>query len=143
MNKKDRAHYVETDDSCAICGIRGLNILSEHHIDSDRTNNEYDNLIVLCHNCHHAYTNGKGLSREDIERRKRNLIKKTITTYGLNTLRIANRQERGTLSLPSLVYHLIEFGYLEDDPHPCQMFGDLKPYIITEKGKKLLKKWFS
>ena len=42
--------YFETDDSCAMCGARGIDNLSEHHIDGNRLNNEYDNLIVLCHN---------------------------------------------------------------------------------------------
>lgn len=143
MKKQDRAHYVETDDGCAICGIKGSKILTEHHIDGDTTNKDYDNLIVLCQNCHHIYTNNKGLTCKDIERRKRHLIEKTITTYGLNTLKIANRQERGTLTLPSLVYHLIGFEYLKEDPSPVQQFGDLKPYLITDKGRKLLKKWFS
>ena len=38
--------YLETDDSCAICGAKGIGILTKHHIDSNRSNNEYDNLIL-------------------------------------------------------------------------------------------------
>ena len=54
--KTDDLIYYETDDSCAICGAKGIDNLSEHHIDSDRSNNEYDNLIVLCHNCNPSVT---------------------------------------------------------------------------------------
>ena len=94
--------YLETDDSCAICGTKGIDVLSEHHIDSDRSNNEYDNLIVLCHNCHHKITNGKELSKTKIEERKRHLIHKTMTTYGLNALKIARRNKFGVIAIPSL-----------------------------------------
>jgi 5-methylcytosine-specific restriction endonuclease McrA len=69
--------YFETDDSCAICGAKGIGILSEHHIDSNRSNNDYDNLIVMCHNCHHKVTNNKDLSKDIIDGRKRHLIHKT------------------------------------------------------------------
>ena len=65
--------YFETDDSCAICGAKGIGILSEHHIDSNRANNDYDNLIVLCHNCHHKVTNDKDLAKDTIYDRKRHL----------------------------------------------------------------------
>ena len=107
--------YLETDDSCAICGAKGINVLSEHHIDSDRSNNEYDNLIALCQNCHHKVTNGKGLSRTKIEGRKRHLIHKTMTTYGLNTLKMAQRNKFGVIAMPSLLYHLVDLGYMTNE----------------------------
>lgn len=54
MSKKNSFAYFETDDSCAICGIRGYDNLTLHHIDGKKnvdgeSNNDYDNLIVLCH----------------------------------------------------------------------------------------------
>lgn len=39
--------YTETGDECAICGTRGVNRLTIHHIDGDSTNNNYDNQIVF------------------------------------------------------------------------------------------------
>jgi 5-methylcytosine-specific restriction endonuclease McrA len=110
MNTSDLI-YAETDDSCAICGAKGIDILSEHHIRSDRSNNEYDNLIVLCHNCHHKITS-KGLSRQQIEDRKRHLIQKTITTYGLNAMKTAKRNDFGVIAMPFLLYHLVDIGYM-------------------------------
>ena len=38
---------------CEKCGITDLRVLSAHHIDKDRNNNELENLKWLCLNCHH------------------------------------------------------------------------------------------
>jgi len=145
MNKKDRSHYIETDDSCAICGSRGLNILSEHHIDSNKSNTNYDNCIVLCHNCHHAYHNHKGLSLAEIKRRKKHLIQKTITTYGLNAMRIAERNN-GVVALPFLLHHLISMGYMTQEEgimdYGSEIMDATARFAITDSGRALLKKWF-
>jgi len=138
--------YVETDDSCAICGAKGIDILSEHHIDSNRTNNEYDNLIVLCHNCHHKITNNKGLSKEKIIDRKRHLIHKTITTYGLNAMKIAKRNNFGVIAMPFLLYHLVDLRYMskeEDQMGYGAQHDATARFAITEEGKTILDKWFA
>jgi hypothetical protein len=138
--------YFETDDSCGICGARGFDNLSEHHIDSDRSNNEYDNLIVLCHNCHHKHHNDKGLSRDKIEYRKRHLIQKTITTYGLNAMKIAKRNNFGVIAMPFLLYHLVDLGYMIKEEEQMS-YGDQDDatarFAITKKGKDILTKWFA
>jgi hypothetical protein len=138
--------YFETDDSCAICGTRGIDNLSEHHIDGDRSNNEYDNLIVLCHNCHHKIHNGKGLSKQQIEERKRHLIHKTITTYGLNAMKIAKRNGFGVIAMPFLLYQLVDLGYMTKEE--AQMgYGNqddaTSRFAITEKGRCIIDKWFA
>ncbi len=38
---------------CDNCGINDVRVLTAHHIDKDRTNNEISNLKWLCLNCHH------------------------------------------------------------------------------------------
>jgi hypothetical protein len=137
--------YLETDDSCAICGARGIDNLSEHHIDSNRSNNEYDNLIVLCHNCHHKIHNNKGLSRTKIEDRKRHLLQKTITTYGLNAMKIAKRNNFGVVAMPFLLYHLVDIGFMtkeEDQMGYGEQNDAAARFAITEKGKSILDKWF-
>lgn len=138
--------YFETDDSCAICGARGIDILSEHHIDSDRSNNDYDNLIVLCHNCHHKVTNDKGLSKIKIENRKRHLIHKTMTIYGLNALKISKRNNFGVIAMPFLLYHLVDLGYMTKEENQMG-YGQQKDatarFAITEKGSSVLDKWFT
>jgi hypothetical protein len=137
--------YIETDDSCAICGAKGTGILSEHHIDNNRLNNEYDNLIVLCHNCHHKITNKKNLSEEEISHRKRNLICKTITTYGLNAMKIAKRNNFGLIAMPFLLYHLVDLGYMsKEEDHMCygEQTDATARFAITDKGKTIFDKWF-
>ena len=56
-NYRDNAlrHY---GNKCECCGYDTLNICEVHHIDKDRTNNELDNLIVLCPNCHMSIHKG-------------------------------------------------------------------------------------
>lgn len=45
---------------CAVCGWNeDEDILEVHHIDENRQNNELDNLIILCPNCHGKLTSHK------------------------------------------------------------------------------------
>jgi len=135
--------YLETDDSCAICGARGRDILTIHHIDCDKTNNAYDNQIVLCHNCHQAYHQKCVLTKTTITDRKRHLIAKILTQYGVNALKIACRQEDGVPAQPFLLHHLVDLGYL----HAGEEFmyhGDLlvlATFSATDAGRDLVKKW--
>jgi phage terminase large subunit GpA-like protein len=144
--KLDDLLYLETDDSCAICGNRGIQILTKHHIDSNRSNNTYENLIILCHNCHHKITNKKGLTKKQIIKRKQHLIHKTITTYGLNALKIANRNDSGVIAMPFLLYHLVDLGYMtkkEEQMGYGKQEDVTARFVITKKGKDLVKKWFA
>ena len=137
--------YVETDDSCAICGIKGTNLLTIHHIDGSHSNNVYDNTIILCHNCHNQFHQKKGLTQKQIENRKRHLIQKTITQYGLNAMKIAKRNDFGVVAMPFLLYHLVQLGYMEKQEQQMG-YGNQEDatarFTITEDGLNLLKKWF-
>jgi 5-methylcytosine-specific restriction endonuclease McrA len=47
-------HY---EHKCAICGYDDcIDVLEVHHIDSNRENNEIDNLVILCPTCHRKIT---------------------------------------------------------------------------------------
>ena len=144
MKLKDRL-YSETDDACAICGLRGVRVLTIHHIDGDSANNSYDNMIVLCHNCHHQHHQDKGLSEERIRERKQHLILKTLTQYGLNAMKIADRNNFGVVAMPFLLYHLVDLGYLTKEENQMG-YGDQEDatarFAITEKGRELLRRWF-
>lgn len=38
---------------CKLCNIKDIRLLAVHHLDKNRKNNKKENLIWLCHNCHH------------------------------------------------------------------------------------------
>ena len=42
-----------TPKVCTLCQITDVRVMAVHHIDEDRTNNKIENLVWLCHNCHH------------------------------------------------------------------------------------------
>ena len=143
--KIDDRLYLEADDACAVCGIRGIQILTIHHIDHVRSNNDYDNQIVLCHNCHNCHNHDKGLSTEQIEERKRHLIEKTLTTYGVNALKISDRNNFGVVAMPFLLYHVVELGYLSKEEEQMgygKQHDATARFAITEPGRRLLQKWF-
>lgn len=139
--------FYETDDSCALCGARNLDLLTVHHIDENRKNNTYDNLVVLCSPCHTSYHKPSCIlpTKESIETRKRSLIHKTLTTFGLNAMKIASRNKFGVVGFPYMLYHLCELGYMKKEE--AQMgYGDIEDvtarFSITEHGEKVLEKWF-
>lgn len=116
-----------------------------HHIDGDDSNDLYDNLIVLCHNCHHQYHSKKGLTKQEIVDRKRRLIAKSLTAYGLNAMKIAERNQFGVVAMPFLLYHLLDLGYMIKEE--AQMgYGKQREatvrFAITKEGKALLRNWF-
>lgn len=49
-------------EQCSLCKTLDKRVLAVHHIDRNRLNNELQNLVWLCHNCHflvHHYGAGK------------------------------------------------------------------------------------
>lgn len=140
--KLDDRLYLETDDACAICGLRGISVLTIHHIDSDSGNNVYENMIVLCHNCHQRHHQDKGITRVQIAERKRHLLLKSVTQYGLNAMKIADRNGFGVVAMPFLLYHLVDLGYLKKDEHQMG-YGEQEDatarFSITPKGREILK----
>lgn len=143
MKLADRL-YTETDDTCALCGFRDTQALTIHHIDGNHGNDVYENTIILCHNCHTRYHQSKGITLEDITARKRHLIYKTVTTYGVNALKIAARNKFGVIAMPFLLYHLVDLGYMskEEDQMGYGAQSDATArFAITDRGLETLKEW--
>ncbi|MCA0215629.1 MAG: HNH endonuclease [Proteobacteria bacterium] len=156
MARTDNLLYIETEDACANCGLRDVRALTVHHIEQSAPKNEdYDNKIVLCHNCHQCHHSGKGPTKAQIEEIKSRLIVKTLTRLGLNALKRAHRGSV-VIAMPFTVDHLVEWGYLrhvqdlafweedEDEPKLLEtgkQVASEAAYAITEKGKRLLEKW--
>jgi hypothetical protein len=136
--------YGETDDACALCNVKDPQCLTVHHIDDNHSNNTYENTIVLCHNCHQRHHQGKGITREDIERRKKHLIRKTVTHQGMSAMKIAARNGFGVVALPFLLYHLVSLGYMTKEE--AQMGYGIQEdatarFAITDKGREVLARW--
>jgi len=106
--------YLEAENGCAICGSKDSRSLTIHHIEHDleEADNSYDNLIVMCHNCHTPYHQEKGLTKDQIRQIKRRLIIKTLTPFGLNALKVAHRKDL-VVGAPFTLLHLVELGLLE------------------------------
>jgi hypothetical protein len=139
--------FLETDGSCACCGIKDIRVLTIHHIIQTEPKDEsYDNKLLLCHNCHQSHHEKKGLSDSEILKIKKRLIIKTLTRPGLNALKESYRHGV-VFALPFLVNHLIEFGYLqlESEVETWEDFGKKgvikAQYSITNMGGELLAKW--
>ena len=51
-----KKYYLDEHPNCEVCGVSEWNgqslRLEVHHIDSDTTNNTFDNFQALCPNCH-------------------------------------------------------------------------------------------
>ncbi len=148
--------FVETDDTCAACGQRrrpDRNVvwlfrrrgadLTVHHIDHDSTNGCYENEIVLCSKCHLRHHQGKGLTTEQIKDRKRTLIHRTLTQYGVNAIKKAHRNEEGVVALPFLLHHLVDLGYMTEEESQMD-YGELTVtarFTITDRGRNIYNLW--
>ncbi len=148
MATTDELLYLETDGSCALCGLRDSRVLTVHHLQQTKPTSEaYDNKILLCHNCHVSHHNGKGASNDLLRDMKRRLVVKTLTRPGLNALKEAYRHGR-VVAMPFLVNHLVEFGYLtfkeegsslsDDSGHADTIIDAV--YIVTNDGSRLLER---
>jgi predicted transcriptional regulator len=139
--------FEEVEYACAYCGQHGKENLTIHHIDHNKSNNEYDNQIILCHNCHHRYNQNKGISKDDILKLKLHLIKKTLTQYGINALKISYRNNFGVIAMPYMLSHLLDLGYMSKEETESTYMDANKEverttfFTITDKGKKFYEKW--
>ncbi len=69
-----------------------------------------------------------------------------MTTYGLNALKIAKRNNFGVIAMPFLLYHLVDMGYMTKEETQME-YGQQQDatarFAITEKGRAVLDKWFA
>lgn len=50
---------------CEKCSISNINILTVHHIDHKKTNNNINNLMMLCYNCHYEIHHNDSVHLKD------------------------------------------------------------------------------
>lgn len=65
--------YQEADNRCPFCCVADVAVLEIHHIDGDPANNQIENLIVVCGNCHSKITRGE-ISPADVHAKKLELF---------------------------------------------------------------------
>ena len=143
--------FAETDGGCANCGLKDNRVLAVHHLEQSKPKNEdYDNKLILCHNCHQCHHQGKEPTAAQLNDIKRRLLIKTLTRPGLNALKQAYRR-KNVIAMPFLVNHLVEMTYLEykdyhstwsdDGGSPQDVIDITAVYTITPAGQTLLEKW--
>jgi hypothetical protein len=101
-------------------------------------------MIVLCHSCHQRFHQSKGITTDDIKKRKRHLIQKTVTTHGVNAMKIASRNNFGVVALPFLLYHLVDLGYMSKEENQMgygEQADATARFAITPKGRTVLNDW--
>lgn len=52
------------EQKCRRCKTTDARVLAVHHLDRNRKNNAIENLIYLCHNCHHLIHHHKNEDRK-------------------------------------------------------------------------------
>ncbi len=68
-------------NECNKCKIDDLELLVVHHIDYNHSNNNVENLEILCANCHHKIHFGKGHNRRKLYKFKEYINNKGIDIY--------------------------------------------------------------
>ena len=84
------------------------------------------------------------MSAEQVRDLKRHLLVKTVTTFGLNAMKMAARNGEGVIAMPFLLFHLVDLGYMLKEE--VQMtYGNIEAtsrFTITEEGRRVLRMWF-
>ncbi|MDT4969545.1 MAG: hypothetical protein QOJ64_4282 [Acidobacteriota bacterium] len=77
--KTKKLIYQEANSTCPFCGERDVNVFELHHIESRAAggNNEPENLILVCSNCHSKITEGV-ISRHEVHKAKANMQRRSL-----------------------------------------------------------------
>lgn len=61
------------EHKCAICNFDKVHALEVHHIDGNRNNDDINNLIIICANCHSLIHYGDLILTEEIKQNRKNI----------------------------------------------------------------------
>ena len=73
--------YKEAGSKCVFCPEAEVASLQVHHIDEDPANNGFENLILVCANCHTKITR-RILSEDDVRLKKRQIARPDKNSTG-------------------------------------------------------------
>jgi hypothetical protein len=83
-----RCEIVKAVSSCCLCGFNNIDALEVHHIDGHHSNNSWDNIAVVCSNCHTLITKRKLNYWDVLTQRnlKTNSVKKSMNNSDNNVV---------------------------------------------------------
>ena len=105
----------EANSMCPFCGNSEPGTWEFHHIDSDRGNSTYENMIMVCGGCHDRITKGE-LSEADVR------LKKTMIMWKLSSARkktsTSGKIKAGNLALGNTGCKIEQNVYIDHMPPP-------------------------
>ena len=151
----ERALFVEAGHRCAIPTCRAVAPLVIEHIDDWATvrEHEFENMIVLCANCHGLKGDGpRRLDRKALRQYKLNLgiINNRYSDFERRVLEFfAENPSAWMIDLPLgldiLVLYLVKDGLLVAVPREKGTIWDVKKmhkgYVLTAAGREFVKKF--
>ncbi len=105
----DKLVWQEANSQCGFCPERDVSALQVHHIDSDRTNNAVENLILVCASCHTKITAGV-ISTADVMWKKRQLFFALQTAQAAKAPRISGAVVNRTINTGTINQTVNNFG---------------------------------
>ena len=105
----DKLVWQEANSQCAFCPERDVSALQVHHVDSDRTNNAVENLILVCASCHTKITAGV-ISTADVMLKKRQLFFVLQSAKATKTPRISGAVVDRTINTGTINQTVNNFG---------------------------------
>lgn len=89
--------YQQAGSSCAFCSEADVASLQVHHLDENPSNNSFENLLLVCANCHTKITAGV-LSEADVRLKKRQLDWAPKATTAAVSVSISGSQFKGNIA---------------------------------------------
>jgi hypothetical protein len=146
--ERRREVLIEAGHRCAIATCKQIPV-EVHHIDGDRTNHAFGNLIALCRNCHPRADDGE-IDRPSLRIYKSNLGV-LVSRYGDLERRILDEfvdQPNSTIAilpreLNPLMNYLVRDGMVERKYPPDAVGGiehkwPMRHYHLTDAGRALV-----
>ena len=135
----------QNDRTCCICREKGKDV-QIHHIDNNRSNNNPQNLAVLCLDCHSRVTGSRGLGKKFTEheikqykkdwefrvKRKRGLILEPYKTIKKNELNLLHFEIKKSIFEYSATKNMKRAEELLDYLHHYYIFEMSGDYIIEQ-----------
>lgn len=111
---------------CSVCS--STESLHVHHADGDKTNNELDNLIPLCHSCHRLVHSSNSTDRGEIVALRNRLIKSDYRLPSFNPSEYDGVPTRAGVTIKETYpgCHYYYFQWRVGEKVKCEYIGPVK-----------------